>query len=111
MPSSLKTEVKLLIFKLVVGTKDMNNEEIDRIFTHIKNRDLVPNIPGYKIEVFYLPDNEVSKLDITLLYPPANTFLSEEEFLDLLKRRGEVPSEILDKIKNEINGKESSTKK
>ncbi len=95
--------LKLLIFKVVVGVEGCTQEEGIRLTREVQDAVKSKEIPGYVIQHYVLPDYDSTKLDINLLYPPAAAFLSEKELLDLLVSKGEVPQEVLDLIKKEIN--------
>jgi hypothetical protein len=95
-------EIKLLIFKVVVGCDGMPWDEAQRAIEQVQAAVKMKEIPGYAFHHYVIPDFETTKMDITLLYPTVNSLMSDKELLDLMISKGEVPQEVIDKINKEI---------
>lgn len=107
------THDKLVILKVVVGVKDVPTNLIPEMIREVTNNinESDRQLSGYFIQRYIVPCYDHNNIDMVLLYPPANSFLSEKEYLDLLIKKGDIPAEIVEQILLEVElNEESKTK-
>lgn len=98
---------KLIIFNIAISSS-INREEYKNIVASFTQQFKACESPGYKIKYIYstVSESRRNPISITLLYPPALSFIAAEDLMDLEEKYANIPSDVLDLIKKEIAERE-----